>query len=88
VAAGILNEQLQQEHSCSWVEDGSKMATEITFQLKALLGLGLIVGLGGLSLIVYKLHQLLRAIQDLHSDIGVIRLDNSRTMAELRRRHR
>jgi len=56
--------------------------------LKALLGLGLIVGLGGLSLIVYKLHQLLRAIQDLHSDIGVIRLDNSRTMAELRRRHR
>jgi len=71
-----------------WVGDGSKMATEITFQLKALLGLGLIVGLGGLSLIVYKLHQLLRAIQDLHSDIGVIRLDNSRTMAELRRRHR
>jgi hypothetical protein len=58
------------------------------YELKALIGLGLIIGLGGLSLLVYKLHQLLRAIQDLHQDISVIRLDNSRTMAELRRRHR
>lgn len=58
------------------------------YELKALIGLGLIIGLGGLALIVYKLHQLIRAIVDLHSDISVIRLDNSRTMAELRRRHR
>ena len=61
---------------------------EITFQLKALIGLALIIGLGGLSLILYKLHQLIQAIVDLHRDISVIRLDNSRTMAELRRRHR
>ena len=61
---------------------------EITFQLKALIGLALIIGLGGLSLILYKLHQLIQAIMDLHRDISVIRLDNSRTMAELRRRHR
>jgi hypothetical protein len=64
------------------------MVTEITFQLKALIGLGLLIGLGGLSLIYYKLHQLLKAIVDLHSDISVIRLDNSRTMAEIRRRYR
>lgn len=57
-------------------------------ELKALVGLCLLVGLGGLSLLYYKLHQLLRAIIDLHSDISVIRLDNSRTMAEIRRRYR
>lgn len=64
------------------------MATEITFQVKALIGLCLLVGVGGIALITYKLHQLYRAIVDLHCDISVIRLDNSRTMAELRRRHR
>jgi len=63
------------------------MATNL-FELKALIGLGLIVGLGGIALITYKLQQLIRAIIDLHSDISVIRLDNSRTMAEIRRRYR
>lgn len=58
------------------------------FELKALIGLFLLVGVGGIALIIYKLHQLLKAIVDLHCDIGVIRLDNSRTMAELRRRSR
>ena len=57
-------------------------------ELKALIGLGLIIVLGSVSIVVYKLHQLLQAIRELHSDISVIRLDNSRTMAELRRRHR
>lgn len=57
-------------------------------ELKALVGLCLLVGLGGIALITYKLQQLLRAIIDLHSDISVIRLDNSRTMAEIRRRYR
>lgn len=57
-------------------------------ELKAIIGLGLIVSLGGVALITYKLHQLYRAIVDLHCDISVIRLDNSRTMAELRRRNR
>lgn len=63
------------------------MGTDM-FQLKALIGLGLLVGLGGIALITYKLQQLIRAIMDLHSDISVIRLDNSRTMAEIRRRYR
>ena len=71
-----------------WVGGGFEMATEITFQVKALIGLCLLVGVGGIALITYKLHQLYRAIVDLHCDISVIRLDNSRTMAELRRRHR
>lgn len=57
-------------------------------ELKALIGLGLIIGLGGIALVTYKLQQLIRAIIDLHSDISVIRLDNSRTMAEIRRRYR
>jgi hypothetical protein len=64
------------------------MATEITFQLKALLGLGLIVVLGSTAVVVYKLQQVIDAIRDLHQDIAVIRLDNSRTMAELRRKQR
>jgi hypothetical protein len=64
------------------------MATEITFQLKALIGLGLIIGLGGIASVIYYLRRVIGAIRDLHSDISVIRLDNSRTMAELRRRHR
>jgi hypothetical protein len=58
------------------------------YELKALIGLGLIIGLGGVAIIGYKLDRLIRSIQELHSDISVIRLDNSRTMAELRRRHR
>jgi hypothetical protein len=70
------------------VEDGLRMATEITFQLKALLGLGLIVVLGSTAVVVYKLQQVIDAIRDLHQDIAVIRLDNSRTMAELRRKQR
>lgn len=57
-------------------------------ELKALVGLLLLVGLGSVALITYKLQQLIRAIIDLHSDISVIRLDNSRTMAEIRRRYR
>lgn len=58
------------------------------FQLKALIGLGLLIGLGGIALVTYKLQQLIQAITDLHNDISVIRLDNSRTMAEIRRRYR
>lgn len=58
------------------------------FELKALVSLGVITLLGGFGFTVYKLHQLLDAIRDLHQDIGVIRLDNSRTMAELRRKQR
>lgn len=46
-----------------------------------------ILAVMGIAL-VYKMHQLLLAIQELHRDISVIRLDNSRTMAELRRRHK
>lgn len=57
-------------------------------ELKALIGLGLLIGLGGIALVTYKLQQLIRVIIDLHSDISVIRLDNSRTMAEIRRRYR
>lgn len=63
------------------------MGTEL-FQLKALLGLGLIIIIGGTAIVVHKLRRLIRAIVDLHSDISVIRLDNSRTMAEIRRRYR
>ena len=66
---------------------GLRMGIDM-LELKALIGLGLIVGLGGIALIIYKLQQLIRAIVDLHSDISVIRLDNSRTMAEIRRRYR
>ncbi len=64
------------------------MATEITFQLKALIGLGLIVVLGSTAVVVYKLQQVIDAIRELHTDISVIRLDNARTMAELRRKQR
>ena len=58
------------------------------FEIKALIGLGLIIVLGGTALLVYKIQQLIQAIHDLHMDISVIRLDNSRTMAEIRRRYR
>ncbi len=58
------------------------------FELKSLIGIGLIIGLGGIALLTYKLQQLIQAIYNLHSDISVIRLDNSRTMAEIRRRYR
>lgn len=58
------------------------------FEIKALIGLGLIIVLGGAAITIYKLHQLIEAIHDLHMDISVIRLDNSRTMAELRRKQR
>lgn len=58
------------------------------FELKALLGIGIIAMLGGTAFAVYYLRRLISAIHDLHRDISVIRLDNSRTMAELRRRHR
>ncbi len=56
--------------------------------IKMLLGIGVIIMTLGVAGVLYGLHCLVRAIQDLHSDISVIRLDNSRTMAELRRRHR
>ena len=85
MAAGILNEQLQQEHSCSWVEGGSVTGID---SIKMLLGLGIIVATFGIVCVVYYLRRVIGAIQELHSDISVIRLDNSRTMAELRRRHR
>lgn len=58
------------------------------FEIKALIGLGLIIVLGGTALLVYKIQQLIQAIHDLHMDISVIRLDNSRTMAEIRRKQR
>lgn len=58
------------------------------FEIKALIGLGLIIVLGGTALLVYKVQQLIQSIHDLHMDISVIRLDNSRTMAEIRRKQR
>ena len=57
-------------------------------ELKGLRGIGTIAMLGGTAFAVYYLRRLISAIHDLHRDISVIRLDNSRTMAELRRRHR
>lgn len=71
-----------------WAAGGLIKGDTNMLELKALIGLLLIVGLGGIALVTYKLHQLYRAIIDLHCDISVIRLDNSRTMAELRRRAR
>ncbi len=56
--------------------------------IKMLLGIGVIIMTLGVAGVLYYLRCLIRAIQELHSDISVIRLDNSRTMAELRRRHR
>lgn len=66
---------------------GSEMATEM-FQLKALFAIGILVVVTGTAVAVHKLQQLIEAIRDLHQDIAVIRLDNSRTMAELRRKQR
>jgi hypothetical protein len=57
-------------------------------EIKALIGILIAVGVLGTALIAYKIQQLIWAIVDLHTDISVIRLDNSRTMAELRRRAR
>lgn len=57
-------------------------------EIKALIGILIAVGVLGVALIAYKIQQLIWAIVDLHTDISVIRLDNSRTMAELRRRAR
>lgn len=57
-------------------------------EIKALIGILIVVGVLGTALITYKIQQLIWAIVDLHTDISVIRLDNSRTMAELRRRAR
>ena len=57
-------------------------------EIKALIGILIAVGVLGTALITYKIQQLIWAIVDLHTDISVIRLDNSRTMAELRRRAR
>jgi hypothetical protein len=85
VAVRTLNESLQQEHLCSWVEGGS--VTDIN-NIKMLLGIGVIIMALGVAGALYGIHCLIGAIRDLHSDISVIRLDNSRTMAELRRRHR
>lgn len=70
-----------------WVAGGSEMATEM-FQLKALFAIGILVVVTGTAVAVHKLQQLIEAIRDLHQDIAVIRLDNSRTMAELRRKQR
>jgi hypothetical protein len=56
--------------------------------IKMLLGIGIAVMTVGIAGVLYSLHRLIVAIQELHRDISVIRLDNSRTMAELRRRHR
>lgn len=64
------------------------MVTETMFHLKALVGIGIIVILFGTAVAVHKLQQLIEAIRDLHQDIAVIRLDNSRTMAELRRKQK
>jgi hypothetical protein len=80
-----LNESLQQEHLCSWVGGGS--VTDIN-NIKMLLGIGIAVMTVGIAGVLYGIHCLIGAIRELHSDISVIRLDNSRTMAELRRRHR
>lgn len=63
------------------------MATEM-FELKALFAIGILVMVAGTAVAVHKLQQLIEAIRDLHQDIAVIRLDNSRTMAELRRKQR
>lgn len=56
--------------------------------IKMLLGIGVIVLTLGTIGVIHYLRCVINAIQELHSDISVIRLDNSRTMAELRRRHR
>lgn len=58
------------------------------FEIKAILAMLAVIGVIGITIIAYKLNQVLIAVQELHRDISVIRLDNSRTMAELRRRHR
>lgn len=56
--------------------------------IKMLLGTGVIIMTLGMVGVIYNIRCLIGAIRELHSDISVIRLDNSRTMAELRRRHR
>ena len=58
------------------------------FEIKSLLAIGILVAIVGTAVAVHKLQQLIEAIRDLHQDIAVIRLDNSRTMAELRRKQR
>lgn len=56
--------------------------------ITGLLQVGLIIVLGGVAIIVHQLHQLIKEIKSLHQDIGVIRLDNTRTLSEIRRRYR
>lgn len=56
--------------------------------LKILIAVLTVVVVAVMVNIAYKVQELINAINALHRDISVIRLDNSRTMAELRRRNR
>lgn len=56
--------------------------------IKILLAALTVVSVGGTLFTLHKLQKLIDAIVALHQDISVIRLDNARTMADLRRRNR
>lgn len=56
--------------------------------IKILLAALTVVSVGGTLFTLHKLQKLIDAIIALHQDISVIRLDNARTMADLRRRNR
>lgn len=56
--------------------------------IKILLAVLTVVSVGGTLFTLHKLQKLIDAIVALHQDISVIRLDNARTMADLRRRNR
>lgn len=56
--------------------------------IKILLAALTMVSVGGTLFTLHKLQKLIDTIVALHQDISVIRLDNARTMADLRRRNR
>lgn len=57
-------------------------------EIKIMLAAILVVIVFGTIILSVKIDELISVIKRLHADISVIRLDNMRTMADIRRRNK
>lgn len=58
------------------------------FELKMILVIGIILFSVMFLFLINKLHDMLKELRGLQATISVIRLDNYRTMADIRRRNK
>ena len=58
------------------------------FELKIMIAIIAVLIVLATLIISMKIQELISTMKRLHMDISVIRLDNSRTMADIRRRNR